>query len=130
MNAPAPKLQVVESFEAARAVAERIAKEEVGRFASGDMTTHLSNTHLTENGCWFFFANEAITIPKVIENTFVFTAYAIAPSGQTSLVYDYRPDMQKMTEYARMWSLHAIGEIERSKLLFEEFLKKYPVGDA
>jgi hypothetical protein len=113
MNAPAAHLQPVESFEAARTVAERIAEQEVGRFTRGELATFLSSTSLSENGCWFFFANETISIPRASENSLVFTAYAISPNGRHGLVYDFRPDTQKMTEYARVWSLHSIGARER-----------------
>lgn len=109
--------------------AENMAEEQLRQFAQIGASSVLSNFYIAADGCWFFFANENIKLPRRDSGKLVFTAYAVSQAGQKALVYDFRSNMNQMMDYVAAWSLHARGKHEECKVAIEQFMKNYPASE-
>jgi len=81
----------------ARAIVERDASEEIDWVKKRDK--YLSEYYIERPYCWIFFADESIP-PAPPSRLGFFTAYAINHLGNVRLVYDFRDDPQKMSDFA------------------------------
>lgn len=115
------------TLSSALEAAERIARREFGHRASADQKTILSCEINEAAECWIFYLDEKLLPEKGSSEGMRSTAYAVAKGGNLEmLVYDFRPNKEKMQAYAEAWSLHAVGKKSEANAALESLLKKYP----
>ena len=114
------------SFDGARKIAEELAQKAIRAMKLPFSSNLLSSEFVEAEGCWIFFLNEQFDLSNIILGQFIFSAYAVAKSGQKSaLVYDFRPDREKMQNYADIWSLYALGKKAEAAAALQSFRKKF-----
>lgn len=114
------------TLEVARHLANEAASEHgLKHIAPPDFKNFLSDYYLEAEGCWLFFPNDFIEVPKEHWHLHKF-AVAVSKSGHVSTVYDFRENKQKMQEYLEAFSLYSLGRIEQSRAAMNAFQRKYP----
>jgi hypothetical protein len=91
------------SFEEARALAEKAAREKLSGLFDERLESILENHYMEEECCWLFFRKTKIIVP---EGGFKGWSFAISKRADIRLFYDLRHKPEKMAEIFQNLSNH------------------------